>query len=44
MALLPGFSGPGEGNRIHGHDERISVESLRWGFHTLYEVVERFCR
>ena len=43
--FAPGlYSGPGEGNRIHGHDERIAVESLRWGVRTLYEVVERFCR
>jgi acetylornithine deacetylase/succinyl-diaminopimelate desuccinylase-like protein len=35
---------PGEWNRIHGHDERIAVDSLRWGAQTLFEVVERFCR
>ena len=35
---------PAEWNRIHGHDERIAVDSLRWGARTLYEVVERFCR
>jgi acetylornithine deacetylase/succinyl-diaminopimelate desuccinylase-like protein len=41
--FAPGlYSGPGESSRIHGHDERISVESLRWGVRTLYEVVERF--
>ena len=38
------WSGPGEMDRIHGHDERIAVEALRWGARTLYEVVERFCR
>ncbi len=43
--FAPGlFSGPGEGNRVHGHDERIAVDSLRWGVRILYEVVERFCR
>lgn len=43
--FAPGlYSGPGELSRIHGHDERIAVESLRWGARTLYEVVERFCR
>ncbi len=36
------YVGPGEGNRIHGHDERISVASLQWGSRTLYEVIERF--
>ena len=41
--FAPGlYSGPGEWNRIHGHDERIAVDSLRWGVRTLYEVVERF--
>ena len=37
------YADPAEGNRIHGHDERIAVDSLRWGARTLYEVVERFC-
>ena len=37
------YVSPDEGNRIHGHDERMSVESLKWGTRTLYEVVERFC-
>ena len=37
------FTGPDESARIHGHDERIGVESLKWGAATLYEVVERFC-
>jgi acetylornithine deacetylase/succinyl-diaminopimelate desuccinylase-like protein len=36
------YTGPGEGNRIHGHNERISVASLKWGTRTLYEVIERF--
>ena len=41
--FAPGlFSGPDEGKGVHGHDERILVESLRWGVRTLYEVVERF--
>lgn len=36
------YDGPTEWNRIHGHDERISVRSLQWGTRVLYEVVERF--
>jgi acetylornithine deacetylase/succinyl-diaminopimelate desuccinylase-like protein len=37
------FEPDGDGtNRIHGHDERISVESLQWGLHILYEIVARF--
>ena len=27
---------------VNGHDERISLRSLRWGTRVLYEVVERF--
>jgi acetylornithine deacetylase/succinyl-diaminopimelate desuccinylase-like protein len=38
------YTGPDESGRIHGHDERIAVDSLKWGARTLYEVVERFCR
>ena len=38
------YSGPEEMLRIHGHDERVSVDSMRWGTRVLYEVVERFCR
>lgn len=41
--FAPGLDdGPGEGSRIHGNDERISLRSLRWGTRVLYEVVERF--
>jgi acetylornithine deacetylase/succinyl-diaminopimelate desuccinylase-like protein len=38
------YTGPDEASRVHGHDERTSVESMRWGVVTLYEVVERFCK
>jgi acetylornithine deacetylase/succinyl-diaminopimelate desuccinylase-like protein len=41
--FAPGlYDGAGEWNRIHGHDERISVRSIQWGARVLYEVVERF--
>ena len=36
------YDGPGEWNRIHGHDERCSIRSIQWGTRVLYEVVERF--
>jgi acetylornithine deacetylase/succinyl-diaminopimelate desuccinylase-like protein len=36
------YEGPSEWNRIHGHDERVSVRSIRWGSRVLYEVVDRF--
>lgn len=29
---------------VHGHDERVAIDSLGWGTHVLYEVVEEFCR
>jgi acetylornithine deacetylase/succinyl-diaminopimelate desuccinylase-like protein len=38
------YDGPDESSRVHGHDERISVASMRWGARTLYDMVERFCR
>lgn len=28
----------------HGHDERVPVEGIRWGFEVLYETVRDFCR
>lgn len=34
-------NGDGTG-RIHGHDERISIQSLQWGMSILYEIVTRF--
>lgn len=29
---------------VHGHDERVAVESLAWGAEILREVVQTFCR
>ena len=29
--------------RFHGVDERVAVDSLRWGLPVLYDVVRRFC-
>lgn len=36
------YDGPEEWNRIHGHDERISVRAAKWGVRVLYDVVARF--
>ncbi len=33
----------GELDRVHGHDERISVDNLAFGARVLYEVVGEFC-
>jgi acetylornithine deacetylase/succinyl-diaminopimelate desuccinylase-like protein len=30
-------------SRVHGHDERISTESLLFGARVLYEVLKDFC-
>lgn len=30
-------------SRVHGHDERISAESLSFGTQVLYEVLKEFC-
>jgi acetylornithine deacetylase/succinyl-diaminopimelate desuccinylase-like protein len=37
------YTGPDEGSRVHGHDERVSVDSMRWGVWTLFQTVRRFC-
>ena len=36
---------PGErfSELVHGHDERVAVQSLAWGVRVLYEVVSKFC-
>lgn len=35
---------PGErfSDMVHGHNERVAVESLAWGVQTLYDVVSKF--
>ena len=39
--FVPCLVKPGELAGVHGHNERISVESLRLGLQVLYEVVRR---
>ena len=36
---------PGEhfSDMVHGHNERVSVDSLAWGVQALYDVVSEFC-
>ncbi len=31
-------------DRVHGHDERISIDNLAFGTRVLYEVVNEFCQ
>ena len=37
---------PGErfSDMVHGHDERVSIDSLSWGVRALYKVVSEFTR
>ena len=39
----PMFAPTCELDRVHGHDERISIDNLAFGTRTLYDVVSRFC-
>ncbi len=39
----PMFAPTSELDRVHGHDERISVDNLAFGTRVLYEVVSEFC-
>ncbi|HET9201164.1 MAG TPA: M20/M25/M40 family metallo-hydrolase, partial [Dehalococcoidia bacterium] len=39
----PGFITREEAATFHGHDERISIENLKLGTQTLYELVRRLC-
>ncbi|MBI3914550.1 MAG: M20/M25/M40 family metallo-hydrolase [Chloroflexi bacterium] len=41
--FAPMFAPMSEFSRIHGHDERISIENLEFGARVLYEVVSKFC-
>lgn len=39
----PMFAPSSELDRVHGHDERISVDNLEFGTRLLYELVTDFC-
>lgn len=41
--FCPMLAPTSELNRVHGHDERISIDSLAFGTRVLYEVVSEFC-
>lgn len=41
--FCPMITETGELDRVHGHDERISVDNLAFGARVLYEVVSEFC-
>ncbi|HXZ04279.1 MAG TPA: M20/M25/M40 family metallo-hydrolase [Ktedonobacteraceae bacterium] len=36
------IKGLNDWGRVHGHDERVNIRSLKWGTHVLYDVVARF--
>jgi acetylornithine deacetylase/succinyl-diaminopimelate desuccinylase-like protein len=40
----PMFAPTTELDRVHGHDERISVDNLAFGTQVLYDVVSEFCK
>lgn len=41
--FVPVLAGPSEQGRVHGHDERLSVENLRLGCQILFETVRGIC-
>jgi acetylornithine deacetylase/succinyl-diaminopimelate desuccinylase-like protein len=41
--FTPMFAPTCELDRVHGHDERISIDNLAFGTRILYDVVSRFC-
>jgi acetylornithine deacetylase/succinyl-diaminopimelate desuccinylase-like protein len=42
--FAPIFAPMSEFARVHGHDERISIENLEFGTRVLYDVVSEFCQ
>ena len=41
--FAPMFAPTSELDRVHAHDERISIDNLAFGTQVLYEVVSEFC-
>lgn len=41
--FVPVLLGPEDAGRVHGNDERLSIESLRLGMQILHETVRRVC-
>ena len=41
--FVPTLTGPSEQGRVHGNDERLSVENLRLGMQILHRVVRGIC-
>ncbi|MBI3537493.1 MAG: M20/M25/M40 family metallo-hydrolase [Chloroflexi bacterium] len=41
--FAPMFAPMSEFSRVHGHDERISIDNLEFGTRVLYDVVSEFC-
>ena len=42
--FAPMFAPTSELDRVHAHDERISIDNLAFGTRVLYEVVSEFCQ
>ncbi len=43
LGFSPMFAPSSELDRVHGHNERISVDNLEFGTRVLYDVVTQFC-
>ena len=41
--FVPTVTGPSEQGRVHGNDERISIENLRIGTQIMHQVVRGIC-
>jgi acetylornithine deacetylase/succinyl-diaminopimelate desuccinylase-like protein len=42
--FCPMFDRPSEMERVHGHDERVSLANVEFGTHVLYDVVSEFAQ
>ena len=41
--FVPTLNGPSEQGRVHGNDERVSIENLRLGMQILFSTVRGIC-
>ena len=42
--FVPTLTGPSEQGRVHGNDERLSIENLRLGMQILHRTVRAICK
>jgi acetylornithine deacetylase/succinyl-diaminopimelate desuccinylase-like protein len=41
LGFMPHRSGPGNEGLVHGTDERVALESLKFGIRAIYEIVRK---